>query len=106
MKIYDDYAEQVAVEYFSNISNTVGAVGLGIFVSLLHVESPNKSAFLAFVILFLWAFSQGAEYRKMLKVRGVRPNYLVFIRVGWLSYVSLVLLCLLGLGFIQKGWFV
>ena len=107
MKIYDDYAEQVAVEYFSNISNTVGAVGLGIFIGLLHVNgNPQKSALLAFTILFLWVFSQGSEYRKQLKIQKVKPNYGTFIKHGWLSYIGVLLLGCLGLDLIKASWFV
>jgi hypothetical protein len=105
MKIYNDYAEQVAVEYFSNISNTVGAIGLGIFVSLIHVDKPEKSSLLAFLILLIWVFSQGAEYRKILNIQKIKPNYSAFFRHGWFSYISLLLFGLLGFGFVDRTWF-
>ncbi|MBE4579657.1 hypothetical protein BOO30_19035 [Vibrio navarrensis] len=105
MKLYDSYSEQVVIDYFKGVSNTVGAVSLGIFGGLVSVEGSQKLAMLIFVVLCTWCYTQAYEYRRLLKLERIRPQYSLLLKHGWLAVFSLALIGLVAVGVIDKSLF-
>ncbi|PNH82456.1 hypothetical protein [Vibrio diazotrophicus] len=103
--IYSSEENRIAIEYFSRLTNTVGAVGFGVVFGLFSL--PPFYAWFAFGVFFVWSFFQGYQYRAMLNrtMENARPSVWIFIKHGWLCLLSLTLMASVALGFISKDAF-
>ena len=103
--IYLTEEDRIAVQYFSRLTNTVGAVGFGVAFTLFSL--PPFYAWLCFSVFFIWAFLQGYQYRKMLKQTNEcsRPSVWVFIKYGWLCLLSLTLMAAVALRAVTEDAF-
>lgn len=106
--IFNTEEERIAVEYFSRINNTIGAVGIGICFTLLQFENPAKLAWISFIIFMTWSFTQGFEYRKMLKrsTPDSKPSFWMFLKYGWLSYVALLFMGSIAMELVSRAWLI
>jgi len=100
--IFSSECERIAIQYFSRLTNTVGAVGFGLVFTMLSL--PKFYAWFAFFIFFTWCFLQGCQYRKMLKrlSPNARPGFLIFLQYGWLCLLSLALMVSVATGVVTK----
>ncbi|QUM75079.1 hypothetical protein HWV00_01825 [Moritella sp. 24] len=105
--IFDSEEQRIAIEYFSRLSDTVGAVGIGVCFTLLQFKDPSIAAAISSVVFFIWAISLGTEFRKMVKraPKASKPSIWLFIRYGWFGYISLMFMSFIALGVIPVEWF-
>lgn len=103
--IFPSEDEKIAVQYFSRLTNTVGAVGFGLVFSMLSLS--EFYAWFAFIVFAIWCFSQAQQYRKMLKRVSpkTRPSFWIFIKHGWLCFLSLALMASVAIGFVTQDSF-
>ncbi|WP_156808551.1 hypothetical protein [Vreelandella stevensii] len=103
--IFSSEDEKIAVQYFSRLTNTVGAVGFALVFSMLSLS--EFYAWFAFFVFFVWCFSQAQQYRKMLKrvSPNARPSFWIFIKHGWLCLLSLALMISVAIGLVTQDSF-
>ncbi len=105
--IYNSEEERIAVEYFSRLSDMVGAVGIGVCFTLLQFENPIKAASVSAFLFFCWSISLGREYSKMLKRANSssKPSTWMFFRYAWFGWFALVFMFCIALGVITPEHF-
>ena len=105
--IYNSEEERIAIEYFSRLSDMVGAVGIGVCFTLLQFENPTKAAALSSVLFFFWAVSLGREFNKMVKraPQSAKPSKGMFLKYGWFGYIALVFMFSIAVGAIRPEHF-
>lgn len=65
--LYDSPEEEIADRYFSFANDVIGVLGISLAATALQFENPEPFGAFFFVVLMLWTFTKGSEYRKIAK---------------------------------------
>jgi|GEM_PF-2103026 len=107
MIIYDSHEIKIALHYYHQLTNTVGAVGIAICLTLLQFEAPEIPAWGCSIIFTLWTYDQGSNFRKVLTrtPKGTHSSTFLCIRHGWLAILALTTMIMIANGILTPSTF-
>lgn len=98
--------EHIASQYFDAINDLVGFVVLSLGYTALQFEQPIPFAAIAFVLAFIYAFSKGKQYRKIVDYYLPKGTHLiVYLQIVWqikIFLLGMTFLFSIALGFTTK----
>jgi hypothetical protein len=105
--IYSSEEERIAIEYFTTVNNLVGSVALATGFTILQFKNAEPLAWFALVVFFLWAFGQGAEYKRILNRAhpASKPSIFFFLRYSWLFVIAVFFIASIAVGLINNEMF-
>lgn len=105
--LHSSQDDQVATNYFTFSNDVIGVLAVSLAATSLQFEHPEPFAWFFFVVVFIWTFSKGTEYRKISRRYTERyKGVLGFLVLMWKLNIYLVgftTLFLIGVGVIDKA---
>ncbi|GEM_PF-6394819 len=105
--LYSNQEEAVAESYFTFANDIAGILAVTLAATALQFEHPEPFAWFFLFIIVLWAFSKGADYRRIAKryvarFKGVFGYIALFWKIK-IFFIGTMCLTYVGAGVITKN---
>ena len=89
--LYSSQEDAIADGYFAFINDVIGILALTLAATSLQFEHAEPFAWTFFIVIILWTFSKGKEYKRIAKrYVDMHPGIIGKVRLFWKMKIYLI----------------